>query len=230
MKTPQPRLPRLDGEPAERVTAYVELARRSEAFGADLAFDRSRWDVTDHVRVRRGVPAEAHRLYLHFEEPGGEWVDRPSETGLLARAYARMLPGRLSQSALRPICSAFRRLEEVMRAWDVASVCDVTKELLDAVIDKAKEDLWEGAVYSLGISLKRIARFLTEAEMARAPLLAWVPQTRKPRLPDPGSPEAEQEGLEAGISFFLDKHEITHRLVKVIDSLLEMSAAPVTYK
>ena len=45
-----------------------------------------------------------------------------------------------------------------------------------------------------------------------------------------GSPEAEQEGLEAGISFFLDKHEITHRLVKVIDSLLEMSTASVTYK
>ena len=45
-----------------------------------------------------------------------------------------------------------------------------------------------------------------------------------------GSPEAEQEGMEAGISFFLDKHEITHRLVKVIDSLLEMSAATVAYK
>jgi CheY-like chemotaxis protein len=36
-----------------------------------------------------------------------------------------------------------------------------------------------------------------------------------------GSPEAHQEGAEAGISFFLDKSEINARLAPVVRSLLE---------
>lgn len=163
--------------PQDRLKELERYARtRCRTFGSSLAFDDYSWRITKFVPQRYGVPSRKGEMHLFFfqlrdSRTGPDEPMTPAIAGF-ARAYLRLCRG-IGYDALRQRMVALRYVETAMRAGEVTSVCDLTRETLDAAVLIAKRRYAASAANAYGYQIESIARYLAANRLAAPTLLSW---------------------------------------------------------
>ena len=161
---------------AANMAEFVRVCREKlTVLGADLDFDASGWDVTDHYE-RRG---QHHRLILNFVEhsarAGALGPPMPEPFAMQAKAYVRYQAGLRSRRtppqyqvlALRALLAAFkdRGVEP--------SLCLLDSHILDRAVELASQRKPGNFAATIGTALALLSKFLREKNLAPYAPIEW---------------------------------------------------------
>lgn len=206
-----PYRPPLAGAPEERVSAFVGLARTMRRHGRGCDFDARRWDVTDTVARRAGVPAKPGRHAVIFEPDDVEAVGAGAEVAPFVRAYVGMLPA-VGHAKLSACAAAGALLARALNALGAKTIADVTVAVLNEAAALARRSGASGSVANAR-AVREIGGFLAAHGMTRAPLAGVLPSP--PVAPLPARCEeghAARSGRLLPSDCFLDALSEAHRL------------------
>lgn len=177
-----PYCPPLAGPPEERVAAFVSLARASRRHGREAAFDAPRWDVTDTVARRAGVPATPGRLRAVFEAEGADAGAAAEAMGPFIRSYVGMLPA-AGHGRLSACVAAGGLIARAMGRLGVQTLADVNVAVLNEAAALARIRRPGGGTALAG-AVREIGAFLGSQGMTHAALAGTLPLPPPPSLPD----------------------------------------------
>nr|WP_199048075.1 hypothetical protein [Dyella sp. ASV24] len=161
-------------------SAFIALCRDElTVFGEDL--DWSRWDWPGALFTKLGVSSS------------GASSDDLLDDSIMdfAKAYFRYQQG-MKPTKVKNELKAIRLVEAALIACcDRVDIDLVDASVLDRSDQLAREHYSEGAAYSAGLELGRLARFLTKNHLVRAAVGDWKSSIRRPKS------FAIQTGVEA---------------------------------
>lgn len=159
---------------------FVQMCReRILAFGVDLDFDSSIWDITNKVQARAKTTS-VRVIFSDWETANQQHVRFMPEPFLgFSKAYVRfqhvqnpIIDQNARLAPLRALCAA---LQEI----DKTSPVHVDGHVLNRAATLLGEKNSEARAYRLGLQLEKLAEFLLTQRMMKIPV-AWKSHLRRP--------------------------------------------------
>jgi hypothetical protein len=170
--------PKREVDAIENVSAFIEMAKNElTVFGADLDWDATTWDMSDHYKSRGGV--YRNLIWGNWDtnrHSTGEPLQAP--LGDFAKAYIRYSQGLKKNKSPHAPLNAFRALERVLLEMSLAPcITQVTVDVLNRSQSLLSKRYKNGA--RDGQALQKLSAFLNENRMLIYPPFQWKHSIRR---------------------------------------------------